>query len=84
MPERDLANLTCHYRICSERAPYGQERRQIFYGIEAISDVEPAMVYHAILSISSDRAQVEEMVQKFNTYRLSPLHLSDAVEDMMR
>ncbi|MDD2295064.1 MAG: DUF6514 family protein [Eubacteriales bacterium] len=78
-----LLNVTCRYRICSEvmesegRSPY------TLYGIEAISEDDASTVYNSVKRISSDRIHVDRMINKFNRFHLLPIHLTDAVEDMM-
>ncbi len=83
LKEKLLARF-CRYRIISENCVSCDLVQYTAYGIQAIStNKEDEQVYSTVSDISTDQRQVAEMVRKFNKFRLSPVHLLDAVEDML-
>lgn len=78
-----LLNVSCRYRICSEVLELRDRRPCVTYGIEAISEDDSATVCGSVKAISTRRIDVDRMVEKFNRFHLLPIHLADAVEDMM-
>ncbi len=54
------------------------------YGIAAYADIEEAgsaTIVSSVRDISANKAFVEELAKKCNTYKLSAEHLSDVVMD---
>jgi hypothetical protein len=80
---QSLLNVSCRYRICSEVLELRDRHPCVAYGIEAISEDDGATICNAVKGISTDRTCVDRMVEKFNRFHLLPIHLADAVEDMM-
>ncbi len=78
-----LLNVTCRYRICSDVTSSLDREPSTLYGIEAVSEDDVSMVYESVKAISGDRLHVDRMITKFNQFHLLPIHLRDAVEDMM-
>ncbi|HRV32853.1 MAG: DUF6514 family protein [Bacillota bacterium] len=78
-----LLNMPCRYRICSEVTESQGRDPYVTYGIEAVSEDDDSTVYNAVKAISGDRSFVDHMVKIFNRFHLLPIHLTDAVEDMM-
>ena len=84
MLKKKLLARFCRYRIISENCVSCDLVPYTAYGIQAISGTrENQHVYSTVSDISTDQRQVAEMVRKFNRFGLSPLHLLDAVEDML-
>lgn len=74
----------CRYRIVSEILVSYDCDKYIAYGIQVVFERDNGMiVYSTVNDISTEKNQVTEMVEKFNTYELSPIHLMDAIEDML-
>lgn len=74
----------CQYRIISEVLATYDCDKYTAYGIEVVSKCENRpTVYDAVSDISTEKYQVAEMVEKFNECELSPIHLMDAIEDML-
>ncbi len=78
-----LLNVTCRYRICSDVTSSRDRESATLYGIEAVSEDDGSTVYKTVKDISGDRLHVDRMITKFNQFHLLPIHLQDAVEDMM-
>lgn len=84
MLKQERPTEPCRYRIVSEILVSYDCDKYIAYGIQAVFERNNRMiVYSTINDISTDRNQVIEMIEKFNTYELSPIHLKDAIEDML-
>lgn len=74
----------CRYRIVSEVLVSYDCDKYIAYGIQAVFERDNrTIVYSTVRDISTDKIQVAGMVEKFNQYELSPIHLLDAIEDML-
>jgi len=81
---KKLLDAPCRYRIVSEVLASYDCDRHTAYGIQAVFEYEnTSVVYDTVRDISTDRSQVEEMVEKFNNFELHPLHFLDAIEDML-
>jgi hypothetical protein len=78
-----LLDVTCRYRICSEVMEPRDRDPYTIYGIEAISEEDESTVYSSVKRISTDKICVDRMIHRFNRFHLLPIHLTDAVEDMM-
>jgi hypothetical protein len=79
-----MLNAPCRYRIVSEILASYDCDKYTTYGIQAVFECdERLIVYSTVSDISTDRIQVAEMVEIFNEYELSPLHLMDVIEDML-
>ncbi len=55
---------------------------RVAYGIAVYAE-ENAAVVASVRDVSSDRATVERFVKQCEQLALSPLHLSEAVEDLL-
>lgn len=79
-----LLTTFCFYRITSEICVSIDLVEYRSYGIQAISEnKENQQEYTSVSDISTDKRQVAEMIKKFNRFHLAPIHLLDAIEDMM-
>lgn len=80
----DHLTAPCQYRIISEVLATYDCDKYTAYGIQVVSKFEnKPIVYSTVSDISTERVQVAEMVEKFNDFELSPIHLMDAIEDML-
>lgn len=79
-----LLTRYCFYRITSEICVSCDLVEYRAYGIQAISEnKEIQQEWANIKDVSTDRRQVAEMIRKFNRFHLAPIHLLDAIEDMI-
>ena len=80
MPTTGFLNGLVEYRVMSGPCPdYGGV---LTYGIQACQiDSNGVHTVAELADISSDYSFVETLVCKFNSFQLSPLHLTDAVLD---
>lgn len=84
MLTKEQPTAPCHYRIISEVLETYECDKYTAYGIQAVFEYDNQLVvYSTVKDISTERLQVEEMVEKFNAYELCPIHLRDAIEDML-
>lgn len=84
MSAKEALDAPCQYRIVSEILASYDCDKYTAYGIEVVSEYEnKSIVYSTISDISTEKIHVAEMVEKFNDFELSPIHLMDAIEDML-
>ena len=73
------------YAIVEEKYTFENESR-IAYGIAAFADAKQdgtATIVASIHDITSNRESLSRLVDDCNRLKLSPLHLSDIVEDFL-
>ena len=75
IPTTESLPVLVEYRVAS--APCPEQADVITYGILACHTVA------ALPDLSADRRFVEDLVCEFNSFALSPLHLTDAVLDRL-
>lgn len=61
--------------IITEKQEFVDDRVQTVYGIKCEDGY--------VDNVSSDRAAVTQMVERFNKYELSPIHLIDEIDDFL-
>ena len=76
---RHLTGKKWHYSTVSQQLYSADLGLYHTYGIK----VEGYMQTYILSDVSLRREAAEQMVSLFNRYQLSPLHLQDAVEDML-
>lgn len=82
IPTTESLPVLVEYRVTS--APCPDRADVITYGILACQvDSEGTHTVAALPDLSADRRFVEGLVCEFNSFALSPLHLTDAVLDRL-
>lgn len=75
--------MKTEYCVVEEKYMVG-EKEHLAYGIAEIEVCEGSYnVVSSIHNICSDFEIVEKFAQKFNRFNLSPVHLSDVVQDLL-
>lgn len=77
--------MTIRYGITEEVYTL-QEEQRISYGIAAYADAEEdgtAIIVASVHDITTDKVRLSEFILKCNRCGLSPLHLTDAVDDFL-
>ena len=73
------------YEVVGEPQPLG-DSNCISYGIAAYADAATSNTKNVIAyvrDITSNKVEIEALVQKCNAFGLSPIHLVDVIEDFL-